>query len=146
MNSNIDFQSVCFKTILFSSIEVINFSSQLYFFLANIKSEIWHLYVCDVIIVKVRGEIPTPLLIFSYKGMFPLYYSMGETLNIHKIIFDLQIYSLTIQIHTYKQFSVFLLQFTIKAFPLSLHICLSISNFCPAKSLQVTGYIWLKFS
>ena len=35
MNSNIDFQSICMETILFCSIEVINFSSHLSFFLVN---------------------------------------------------------------------------------------------------------------
>ena len=47
MNSNIDFLSVCLGTILFSSIEITDFSSQLYFFLANIKSEIWYLVHCE---------------------------------------------------------------------------------------------------
>ena len=79
MNSNIDFLSVCLETILFSSIEITNFSSQLYFFLANIKSEFWQIYViwrhhCQ----STRGSY-LPLLIFSYKGISILYYSMTKS-------------------------------------------------------------------
>ena len=81
MNSNIDFLSVCLETILFSSIEITDFSSQLYFFLANIKSELWQLYViwrhhCQ----STRGSY-LPLLIFSYKGISALYYSMDLPQN-----------------------------------------------------------------
>ena len=76
MNSNIDFLSVWLETILFSSTEITDFSSQLSFFLANIKSKIWQLYViwrhhCQ----STRGSY-LPLLIFSYKGISILYYSM----------------------------------------------------------------------
>ena len=77
MNSNIDFQSVCLGTILYSSTEIIDFSWQLYFFLVNFKSEIWQIYVirrhhCQ----STRGSC-LPLLIFSYKGISILYYSMS---------------------------------------------------------------------
>ena len=73
MNSNIDFQSVCLGTILYSSTEIIDFSWQLYFFLVNFKSEIWQIYVirrhhCQ----STRGSC-LPLLIFSYKGISSLY-------------------------------------------------------------------------
>ena len=76
MNSNIDFQSVCLGTILYSSTEITDFSWQLYFFLVNFKSEIWQIYVirrhhCQ----STRGSC-LPLLIFSYKGISILYYSM----------------------------------------------------------------------
>ena len=76
MNSNIYFLFVWLETILFSSTEITDFSSQLSFFLANIKSEIWQLYViwrhhCQ----STRGSY-LPLLIFSYKGISALYYSM----------------------------------------------------------------------
>ena len=79
MNSNIDFQSVCLGTILYSSTEIIDFSWQLYFFLVNFKSEIWQIYVirrhhCQ----STRGSY-LPLLIFSYKGISILYYSMVIT-------------------------------------------------------------------
>ena len=80
MNSNIDFVSVCWETILFSSIEISYFSSQLYFFLATIKSEIWHIYViwCHHF-QSTRGSY-LPLLILSYKGISALYYSMALTI------------------------------------------------------------------
>ena len=81
MNSNIDFQSVCLGTILYSSTEIIDFSWQLYFFLVNFKSEIWQIYVirrhhCQ----STRGSC-LPLLIFSYKGISILYYSMVDILH-----------------------------------------------------------------
>ena len=76
MNSNIYFLFVWLETILFSSTEITYFSSQLSFYLANIKSKIWQLYViwrhhCQ----STRGSY-LPLLIFSYKGISALYYSM----------------------------------------------------------------------
>ena len=76
MNSNIYFLFVWLETILFSSTEITYFSSQLSFYLANIKSKIWQLYViwrhhCQ----STRGSY-LPLLIFSYKGISILYYSM----------------------------------------------------------------------
>ena len=76
MNSNIYFLFVWLETILFSSTEITDFSSQLSFYLANIKSKIWQLYViwrhhCQ----STRGS-NLPLLIFSYKGISALYYSM----------------------------------------------------------------------
>ena len=82
MNSNIDFLSVWLETILFSSTEITDFSSQLSFYLANIKSKIWQLYViwrhhCQ----STRGSY-LPLLIFSYKGISILYYSMVFTQNV----------------------------------------------------------------
>ena len=46
--------------ILYSSIEVINFSSELSFLLAKLKTEIWHSFVCDVIIVNIQGGNPHP--------------------------------------------------------------------------------------
>ena len=78
MNSNIDFLSVWLETILFSSTEITDFSSQLSFFLANIKSEIWQIYViwrhhCQ----STRGSY-LPLLIFSYKGISALYLLYGN--------------------------------------------------------------------
>ena len=48
----------------FSSIEVTDFSSQLYLILAKIKTKNWDLNVCDVIIVTVREKVPTHLVIF----------------------------------------------------------------------------------
>ena len=55
---------------LFSSTEITDFSSQLYFFLANIKSKIWQIYVilrhhCQ----STRGSY-LPLLIFFIQGHF----------------------------------------------------------------------------
>ena len=80
MNSNIYFLFVWLETILFSSTEITDFSSQLSFYLANIKSKIWQLYViwrhhCQ----STRGSY-LPLLIFSYKGISILYYSMLGTI------------------------------------------------------------------
>ena len=79
MNSNIYFLFVWLETILFSSTEITYFSSQLSFYLANIKSKIWQLYViwrhhCQ----STRGSY-LPLLIFSYKGISILYYSMTKS-------------------------------------------------------------------
>ena len=84
MNSNIDFLSVCLETILFSSIEITNFSSQLYFFLANIKSKLWQLYVlwrhhCQ----STRGSY-LPLLIFLYKGISALYLLYAKYLSTNR--------------------------------------------------------------
>ena len=73
MNSNIDFLSVWLETILFSSTEITDFSSQLTFFLANIKSKIRQLYVIwRHHYQSTRGSY-LPLLIFSYKGISALY-------------------------------------------------------------------------
>ena len=76
MNSNIDFQSVCLGTILYSSTEIIDFSWQLYFFLVNFKSEIWQIYVIRRHHCQSTRRSYLPLLIFSYKGISILYYSM----------------------------------------------------------------------
>ena len=81
MNSNIDFQSVCLGTILYSSTEIIDFSWQLYFFLVNFKSEIWQIYVIRRHHCQSTRRSYLPLLIFSYKGISILYYSMRETQN-----------------------------------------------------------------
>ena len=76
MNSNIDFQSVCLGTILYSSTEITYFSWQLYFFLVNFKSEIWQIYVIRRHHCQSTRRSYLPLLIFSYKGISILYYSM----------------------------------------------------------------------
>ena len=80
MNSNIDFQSVCLGTILYSSTEIIDFSWQLYFFLVNFKSEIWQIYVIRRHHCQSTRRSYLPLLIFSYKGISILYYSMDVAL------------------------------------------------------------------
>ena len=79
MNSNIDFQSVCLGTILYSSTEIIDFSWQLYFFLVNFKSEIWQIYVIRRHHCQSTRRSYLPLLIFSYKGISILYYSMTKS-------------------------------------------------------------------
>ena len=72
MNSNIDFQSACLEIILFSSIEVNNFSSRLYFSLANIKLKFGiYMYVTSSL-SKNQGQLPSPL-IFLYMGISALY-------------------------------------------------------------------------
>ena len=48
-------QNIDFSLSALSSIEVINFSSELSFLLAKLKTEIWHSFVCDVIIVNIQG-------------------------------------------------------------------------------------------
>ena len=74
MNSNIDLLSVCLGTILFSSIEITDFSSQLYLFLANMKSEFGkYMLYCQ----STRGSY-LPLLIFSYKSISTLYLLYGK--------------------------------------------------------------------
>merc|ERR1712242_602692 len=72
-------QSICLGTILYSSTEITDFSSQLYFFLVNFKSEIWQIYVIRRNHCQSTRRSYLPLLIFSYKGIFILYYSMIET-------------------------------------------------------------------
>ena len=59
------------------SIEVIDFSPQLYFILAKIKTRNWDLNVCDVVIVTVLEKVPMQLAFFSYKGVSPLYLLYG---------------------------------------------------------------------
>ena len=56
-----------------NSIEESDFFLQLYLIFTKIKSKIWDLNVCDAIIVTVQEKVPTHLVIFSYKGMSPLY-------------------------------------------------------------------------
>ena len=53
-------QNIDFSLSALSSIEVINFSSELSFLLAKLKTEIWHSFVCDVIIVNIQGGNPHP--------------------------------------------------------------------------------------
>ena len=95
-----DFLSVCLETILLSSIEITDFSSQLYFFLADIKSELWQLYVmwrhhCQ----STRGSY-LPIKIFSYKGISALYYSMIITLW-SLVLYDKMLIILTIHRNVY---------------------------------------------
>lgn len=63
------------------SIEETDFSSQVYLILAKIRSKNWDLNACDTIIVTVRENVPTHLVIFSYKGMSPLYLLYGLESN-----------------------------------------------------------------
>ena len=63
------------------SIEETDFSSQVYLILAKIRPKNWDLNVCDTIIVTVRENVPTHPVIFSYKGMSPLYLLYGLESN-----------------------------------------------------------------
>jgi len=47
------------------------------FFLAKFKTKIRHLYVCDVIIVKLWGEVTFPFKFFLSKGISTLYLLYG---------------------------------------------------------------------
>ena len=62
-------------------IEETHFFLQLYLIFPKIKSKIWDLNVCDAIIVTVQEKVPTHLVIFSYKGMSPLYLLYGLESN-----------------------------------------------------------------
>ena len=64
-----------------NSIEESDFFLQLYLIFTKIKSKIWDLNVCDAIIVTVQEKVPTHLVIFSYKGMSPLYLLYGLESN-----------------------------------------------------------------
>ena len=67
-----------------NSIEESDFFLQLYLIFTKIKSKIWDLNVCDAIIVTVQEKVPTHLVIFSYKGMSPLYLLYGYNSNKRK--------------------------------------------------------------
>ena len=113
MNLNIDFQSVCLGTIFYSSTEITDFSWQVYFFLVNFKSEIWQIYVirrhhCQ----STRGSC-LPLLIFSYKGISILYYSMISTLFFHTLFIFTRIWIEIVYIICSKLYWIFSFVLTI---------------------------------